>query len=175
VKLITNILSEEFKSLKQTSLVESNAESVKPSNSRGPTATRLPKTAHATVGTSDSCQYTVPITNQNAVLPNLEPQQFNDTTFSSDFGQPSRFLPKTSNSHVKGPHWKKPFSMKQGRQPTTHQLDTPNLQEPRKNEDGTSRIRTIVNGLTNVNPNPKHKQEDSDSTSDSVGHLIHNL
>jgi hypothetical protein len=62
--------------------------------------------------------------------------------------------------------------MKQCRQPMTHQLDNPNLQEPRKNDDGTCRILTIVNGVTNVNPNPKHKQEDSNSTSDSVSHLI---
>jgi hypothetical protein len=116
-----------------TSLVDSNADnswtSVNPSNSRGPTATRPPKTAHPSLGTSNSCQCTVPITNRYAVLSNhLEPQQFNDTTFSSDFVQPSRFLPKTSNSHVKGPHWKKPSLMKQGRQPTTHQLYNPNLQ-----------------------------------------------
>jgi hypothetical protein len=39
------------------------------------------------------------------------------------------------------------------------------------NEDGTNRIPTIVNGVTNVNPNPKHKQEDSDS----VSHLINNF
>jgi hypothetical protein len=65
--------------------------------------------------------------------------------------------------------------MKQGREPTTHQLDNLNLQEPMKNEDGTSRIPTIVNGVTNVNPNPKLKQEDSVSTRNSVSHLINNL
>jgi hypothetical protein len=65
--------------------------------------------------------------------------------------------------------------MKQCRLPTTHLLDSPNLQEPRKNEDGTNLIPTIGNGVTNVNPKPKHKQEDSDSTSDSVSILINNL
>jgi hypothetical protein len=49
VKLITNI----FKSVKQTSYVDSNAGnswiSVKPSNSRGPTAIRPPETTHASL------------------------------------------------------------------------------------------------------------------------------
>jgi hypothetical protein len=140
------------------SIADNSWTSVKPSNSWGPPATRPPKTAHASLGTSNSCQDTVPITNRYAVLSNhLETQQCNETTFSSDFGQPSRFLPKTSNFHVKGHHWKKSPSMKQDRLPTTHQLDKPNLQESRKNEDGTSRIPTIVNGVTNVNPIPKHK------------------
>jgi hypothetical protein len=157
--------------------VDSNADnswtSVNPNNSRGPTATWPPKTAHASVGTSNTCQYTIPSTNQYAVLSNnLETQQFNDTTFSSDFEQPTRFLPKASTSHVKGHHWKKPPSMKQRRQTTTHQLDNSNLQEQRKNNDGTCHIPTIVNGVTNVNHNPKHKQEDSNSTSDSVSHII---
>jgi cobalamin biosynthesis Mg chelatase CobN len=68
VKIITDILSEEFKSLKQTSHVDTSADNlwanVKPNNSRGPTATRPPKTAHASLGTSNSHQYTVPITNR---------------------------------------------------------------------------------------------------------------
>jgi len=109
VKIITDILSEEFKSLKQTSRVDSSAynlwTNVKPNNSRGPTATRPPKTAYASFGTSNSYQYTVPITNRYAVLSNrLEPRQLNGTTFSSDFGYPSRFLPKTCNNHVRGNH-----------------------------------------------------------------------
>ena len=65
--------------------------------------------------------------------------------------------------------------MKQCRLPTTHLLDNPTLQEPRKNEDGTSLIPTIVNGVKNVKPNPKHHQKDSDPTSDSVSLLTNNL
>jgi hypothetical protein len=112
VKLITTILKEEFKSLKQTSHVDSKAGnswiSVKPSNSRGPTAIRPPETTYTSPGTSNTCQYTVPITNRYALLSNhLEPQHLNYTTFSPDSDQSSRFLPKIRNNHVKGHQWKK--------------------------------------------------------------------
>jgi len=44
-----------------------------------------------------------------------------------------------------------PFD-EQYRLPTTHQLDNPNLQEPRKNEDGTSFILYSFESVIHVTP-----------------------
>ena len=44
-----------------------------------------------------------------------------------------------------------------------HQLNKPNLQEPKKNEDGSYAIPTILNSITCVNSNAKLEQKYSDS------------
>jgi hypothetical protein len=140
------------------------------------TATRPPKTAHTSLGSTNASQYTVQTTNRFTVLSrHTEPQQLNGTTFSSDFVHPSRLIPKSNNRYDKGRHWKKSSATEQFELSTTHLLDIPNLPKPKKNEDGASPIPTIVNGVTSVNPNPKHMQEDSVPTSDSITHLINNL
>jgi hypothetical protein len=86
-----------------------------------------------------------------------------------------RLIPKINNSYVKGRHWKKPSATEQLEPSTTYLLDNPNLSNPKKNEDDSSLIPTIVNGVTSVNHKPKPIQEDSVSTSDSITHLINNL
>jgi hypothetical protein len=55
--------------------------------------------------------------------------------------------------------------------PRNHQSNKPNLQEPRKNEDGTYSIPTIVNGVTKVNCNAKSEQKYSDSTETRINKL----
>jgi len=40
-----------------------------------------------------------------------------------------------------------------------NQLNNPNLQEPKKNEDGSYSIPTIVNSVTSVNSNAKLEQK----------------
>ena len=49
-----------------------------------------------------------------------------------------------------------------------HQLNKSNLQEPKKNEDGSYSIPTIVNGVTSVNSNAKLEQKYSDSVEISI-------
>jgi len=164
VKLITDILSEECKSLKQTSHVDPNVDnlwsSVKPYNSSGPTATRPPELMQSSLGASNFCKYTVPTSNWYAVLSNhLELQQHKDSMFSSDFGQPSRRLTNISNNHSKRLHRKKSLSTTQIKRSTPYLLDNHNLQESRKNEDETSPIPTIVNGAIYVNSNLKHSRK----------------
>ena len=80
-------------------------------------------------------------------------------------------MPVNNHNYVMGLRRKKTQSMNQPRLPMNHQLNKPNLQEPRKNEDGACFIPTIVNGVTNVNLNPKTEPK----YSDSVGNLINTL
>jgi len=58
---------------------------------------------------------------------------------------------------------KKTLPVKQPNLQTNHQLNKPNLQEPKKNEDGSYAIPTILNGITCVNSNAKLEQKYSDS------------
>ena len=55
--------------------------------------------------------------------------------------------------------------------PINHQSDNPNLQEPKKNEDGTYSIPTIVNGVTKVNCNAKSEQKYSDLIENHINKL----
>jgi len=52
-----------------------------------------------------------------------------------------------------------------------HQLNKPNLQKPKKNEDGSYSIPTIVNGVTNVNSNAKLERKYCDSLEISINKL----
>jgi len=52
-----------------------------------------------------------------------------------------------------------------------HQLNKPNLQEPKKNEDGSYSIPTIVNGVTSVNSNAELEQKYSDSVEININKL----
>jgi len=56
-----------------------------------------------------------------------------------------------------------------------HQLNKPNLQKPKKNEDGSYSIQTIVNGVTNVNSNAKLEQKYCDSVEISINKLRQTL
>jgi len=119
-----------------------------------------------------SCQwYAFPVANRYAVLSNhREPQECNDKIFSNS-EQTSRFVTANNHKYVKRLRRRKTISMNQTSLPMNHQLNKPNLQEPRKNEDGTCSFLTIVNGVTNVNLNPKFELK----YSDSIGNLIKKL
>lgn len=152
VKLITGILSEECKSLKQSCQVNPNADnlwsSVTPRNSRGPTATPPPDLMHSSLGASNFSKYTIPTANRYAVLSNhLELQQPKDSTYSSDFRHPSSYPTNISNKYSRRPHYKKPISTTQNKGSSTLPMDNHNLQEFRKIEEEISPIPTIVNGL----------------------------
>jgi len=69
-------------------------------------------------------------------------------------------LPSVNNyKNVKGPRRKKTLPVKQPSPQKKHQLNKPNLQEPKKNKDGSYSIPTIVNGVTSVNYNAKLEEE----------------
>ena len=164
VKLITEILNAEIKILKQTSHIDSNAGNsssiAKSRNSRGLTNVRPTKEVHTT--------HVIPEANWYAVLLNHhETQELNDRIFFSNSEQPSRFMTVNYHKYIKGLRRRKTPSVNQPRLPMNHKLNKPNLQEPRKNEDGTYSIPTIVNGVTNVNLNTKFEQK-----YDSIGNLI---
>jgi hypothetical protein len=55
--------------------------------------------------------------------------------------------------------------------PRNHHPNKPNLQELRKNEDGTYSIPTIVNSVTKVNCNAKSVQKYSDSIENHINKL----
>ena len=74
MKLITNILKEDPKSLKQSVHLDHNTGSlrttVKPSYSQDTMASRSPESTHSSLGTSNTSQYIVPTSNRYAVLSN---------------------------------------------------------------------------------------------------------
>jgi len=88
---------------------------------------------------------------------------------------PSRLVPKINSRYGKGRHWKKCSTTEQLELPTSHLLDKPNLRNPKKNDDSSSPIPTIVNGVASVNPNQELKHEDSVTSSDSITLLIDNM
>jgi hypothetical protein len=109
VKLITEILNDEIKSLKPTSQIDSNVGNscliAKPSNSRGQTTVRPPKEVHTTHGIPVACRY--------AILSNCqEPQEPNDI-FSSNSEQSSRIMPVNKHKYIKGLRRKKTLSVSQ--------------------------------------------------------------
>jgi hypothetical protein len=61
--------------------------------------------------------------------------------------------------------------MNQPSLPRNHQLNKPNLQEPKKNDDGTNSIPTIVNGVTSVDYNAMSEHKYSDSIENSINEL----
>ena len=61
--------------------------------------------------------------------------------------------------------------MNQASLPWNHQPNKSNLQEPKKNEDGTSSIPTTLNGVTKVNCNAKSQQKYSDSIENHINKL----
>jgi hypothetical protein len=89
--------------------------------------------------------------------------------------QSPRFPSVSNYKNVKGPRRKKTLPVKQPGLQTNHQPNKPNLQETKKNEDGSYSIPTIVNGVTSVNYNAKLAQNDSDSIEISVNTLKQNI
>jgi len=115
--------------------------------------------------------HVIPETNRYAVLSNHhEQQELKDRIFFSN-SEPSRFMTVNNHKYVKGLRRRKTLTVNQPRLPMNHQLNKPNLSEPRTNKEGTCSIPTIVDGVTNVNLNPKFEPK----YSDSIGNLINKL
>ena len=176
VKLITEILNEEIKILKQTSHINFNPgntwSTTKSSNSRCPATVRPPKEVHATHGIRVTSQHAVPVANQYSVLTNhYESQEPNNMIFSSNSEQPTRSVPVSNHKYVKGLRRKNTLPVNQPRLQIKNHQHKPNLQEPMNNEDGACSIPALVNGITSVNPNPKTALKYNEST----GNLINKL
>ena len=128
LKLITDILSEECKSMKQSTQMVSNTNiswsTVKGNNLRALVAFIQPKSSSH--GASNCIQYAVPVTNRYAALSNH--QQINDATFSPDLEQQSRYSMGINISHSKKHHWKKSTIETRHKKPTFHHLINYNLQ-----------------------------------------------
>jgi len=173
VKLITEILNEEIKILKQTSNINFNPgntwSTTKSSNSRRPATVRPPKEVHTTHGVPVTSQYAVPVANQYSVLTNhYESQEPNDMIFSSTSEKSTRSMPVSNHKYVKGLRRKNTLPVNQPRLQMKNHRHNPNLQEPINNEDGACSIPTLVNGVTSVNPNRKTALKCSESN----GNLI---
>ena len=104
VKLITEILNEEIKILKQTSHINFNIgntwSTTRSSNSSRPATVRPPIEVHTTHGIPVTSQYAVPVANQYTVL--TESREPNDMIFSSNSEQSTRPMPVSNNKYVKG-------------------------------------------------------------------------
>jgi hypothetical protein len=144
VKLITRILSEEIKTLKQTpitdrSISDNSWTTVESRSSRRKTTLQPSRLVHIT--------HEIPVTNRYTVHSNHhESQETNDWSSLPNFEQPARYYHKK----VKGPQRKKTLRENQPCWPM-NQLHEPHLQESVKNEDWISPIPTILNGVTNNN------------------------
>ena len=85
--------------------------------------------------------------------------------------QSPRFPSVNNYKNVKGPRRNKTLPVKQPSLQMNHQLNNPNLQEPKKDEDGSYSVPTIVNGVTSVNSNAKLEQKYCDSLEISINKL----
>jgi hypothetical protein len=100
-----------------------------------------------------------------------EPQEFDNRLSPSTSEKPPEFSSVNNYKSVKGSRRKKTLPVNQTSLPRNHQLNKPNLQEPKKNEDGTYSIPTIVKGVTSVNYNAKSEHKYSDSIENSINGL----
>jgi hypothetical protein len=174
------ILNEEIKFLKQISPTDFNADTswsiAKLSNSRGLATFQPYKENLTTHGIPATTRYAVPVANRYASLANhYETQEFNDMKFLSTSKQSTRFPSVNNYKNIKGSRRKKTLPLKQPSLQTNHQPNKTNLQETKKNYDGSYSIPTIVIGVTSVNYDAKLAQNDSDSFEINVNILRQNI
>jgi hypothetical protein len=122
VKLITEILNEEIKLLKQTSHNDSNAGgpwlNAKSRNPCSPAIVQPPKEVHTTHGIPAACQYAFAVANRYDALSNRqELQEPSDTIFPT---KSSKSVPAYTHKHVNGLRRKKISAMTQHRRTMVH-------------------------------------------------------
>jgi hypothetical protein len=157
VKLITEILNEEIKVLKQTSYNDSITSNpwidTRSKGPRGSSSVQPPEEAHTTHKIPVAYPYDLPVTNRYDVLSKRhESQEPRDAILPTKSMQTSKLVPDNTHEHVQGLCRKNLPAVNQHRRPRIHQWNKPNLQESSTNENGACFIPTIVNGVTNVNP-----------------------
>jgi hypothetical protein len=145
VKMITRILSEEIRTLKQTPVTERSV-------SDNSWATVESRSSHrkTTLQPSGAVHLThdIPVTSRYTVLSNHhEAQKTNGWSSLSNFEQPARYYHKQG----KGPQRTQTLRENQPCWPMNHQLHEPHLQESVKNEDWISPVPSAVSGVTNNN------------------------
>jgi len=176
VKLITEILNDEIKLLKQTSHNDFNTDgpwiNAKSRNSRSPATVQQPKEALTSHGIPVAYQFALPVANRyDALSSRQESREPSDSIFPTKSEQSSKLVPGYTHEYVKGLRRKKIPAVNQHRWPRVHQPIKPNLQKPSINEDGEGCIPTIVNGVTNVNPTSVTVPKYSDSTKNRINNL----
>ena len=157
MKLILEILNEEIKSTRSTLHIGYNTNNswltAKTNSLHSSTNIQPSKSKHSTHGIQAAYQYAVPVANRYTVLSSYqELQESNDVIPPSNTKHLSTFKTGNNCNHIKGLHRKKNTAMYQPRLLVTYLPNKHNLQKPRKteNEDETSYIPTIVNGVINV-------------------------
>ena len=176
INVITEILNEENKVLKQAPHKDANTDSPwlhpRSSGTYGPAIVQPPIVVPTTHGIPVASQYALPVANRfDDLLKRHESQEPRDSIFPTKLEQSSKIMTGNTNEQDKGLRRTKLPTVNQHRRQVFHLRNKPNLQEPIINEDGTCFIPILVNGVTNVNlPSvtvPKY--------SDSKKNLIHNL
>jgi hypothetical protein len=106
VKLITEILNDEMKLLKQTSHNVSNTGgpwiNAKSRNPRGPAIFQQPIEVPTTHGIPVACQYALPVANRYDLSNRQESQEVSDTIFPTKSEQSSKLVPGYTHEYVKG-------------------------------------------------------------------------
>ena len=157
MKLITEILNDEIKLLKQMSHNDFNTDgpwiNAKSRNPCSPAIVQQPKEALTTHGIPVAYQFALTVANRYDALPNRhESREPSDSIFPTKSEQSSKLVPGYTHKYVKGLPRKKIAAVNQHRRSIVHQPIKPNPPKPSINEDGESCIPTIVNGVTNVDP-----------------------
>ena len=162
VKTVTDIISEELKSMKQTTYMNMfptiSCSSVKSSKS---TASSIPNPTHSKPRTVNYSQYSIPTANRFDILSNYQDLQLNEPGCSPDLYCPPRSQPKTSNIQYRSLYRKKLPRGNTATTPSLYPQDNHNLQKTVKNEDSIGFIPTIVNGVTSVTTNQETEREAS--------------
>ena len=143
LKLITNTLDEESKSLKpspQPSSNTTNPWTTTTVNNRYSSRTSIHPQS-SSYETSRRRQYAVPVTNRHAAQSNS--QQTSDSTYSPSPEQQPRYSKETNLNHSKKHYWKNSATEFQNQNSTTHPLTNHNPQEAngtKKKQDTSQQV-----------------------------------
>ena len=182
MKLITEILNEENKALKQATHNDAiTNDTWIDARSRGPRGLAIlqpPKVAPSTHGIPTTHeipvarQYSLPTANRYDALSNRQKSwELSDSILPTNFEDSTKLMPGKTNEHAKGLRRMKSSAVNQHKRTVVHQRNKHNLQELSANEDRSCYIPTIVNGETKVTYTTVSVPKYSDSTKS----LIHKL
>jgi hypothetical protein len=167
IKTITDIISEELKNMKQkthknlcSGISSSNVTSSKVM------ASSITIPTHSKLNSTNYGQYAVPTENRYDIFSNYQDLQYNDSGCLYHLEYLPRPQRKTCNIQNNRFYRDKSRRMNTTSIPSPFPKDNHNLQKSEKNEDATSFIPTIVNGITSVSTTQETVTEASDVTSD---------
>ena len=173
LKLITNILNEESKSLNLSPPPSSNTTNkwtATTVNNRYSSRTSIHPQS-SSYETSRRRQYAGLVTNPYAALSNS--QLTNDSTYSPGPEQQPRYSKKITLNHSNKHYWKKSTTEFRN---NTQRLTNHNPQEANRNKEETRHIPTsVMNDVSNVNPTMKKEQQFSTTPNNVHKSAINNL